>query len=165
MSDPSASYRGPDPGPPPSQPSSWGEAPRPGPGPQYPGSPPQGPVPWGQPPRPAAWGPQYEAPPVHWSPNPPPAPGGGSGGYTRRSQATTAMVFSLAGLLCCGLFSIVGLLMARSELDAMNHGETDPAHRTRAEAAFAVGILGTVIALGMLVLWLFIIGAARTGTR
>ena len=55
--------------------------------------------------------------------------------------------------------------MARSELDAINHGESDAANRGRAETAFAIGILGTVIAAAMFVLWFVVIRASRGASQ
>jgi hypothetical protein len=150
---------GPGPGPDPHrpEPAPWGQAPGGGdrgrPVPDEPGY------------RPPAWGQAADASP--WAPGPGPAPGRpswnpvptgppASAGYDRASIARSAIVLSVAGLFCCGVPSVIGMFMARSEIDAINKGRTDPAHRPRAEAAFAIGLLGTALALVTVSLWAYI---------
>ncbi len=79
----------------------------------------------------------------------------------RPSTAGLALLLSSVGLLCCGVPSVVGLLMARADLDAMNRGETDAANRSKAEKAFGLGLLGTAIMLVTIALWMFLISRAR----
>ena len=121
----------------PSEPASWGSAAGPDP---YAMAPPPGPGPAGAAPT--------EAPP-------PPA-------VKRPSTAGLALFLSTVGLLCCGVPSVVGMLLARADLDAMNRGETDAANRSKAEKAFGLGLLGTTIMVITIVLWMFVISRTRS---
>lgn len=118
---------------------------------------------------PAPWGAAAPAEPTSLAPPPgfapaepapteaPPAPA-----VKRPSIAGLALFLSTVGLLCCGVPSVVGLLMARADLDAMNRGETDAANRSKAEKAFGLGVLGTVIMIVTIVLWMFLISKTRS---
>ena len=74
------------------------------------------------------------------------------------------MVFSVVGLVlaCCFPLSIVGVILARLELNAMNDGRTDPAKRSTAMGAFLIGLVGTVISVGIMVLWLVLFSVSST---
>ncbi len=62
------------------------------------------------------------------------------------SNAVTALVLSLVGLLACsGLLCPVGWYMANGELRGISEGRRDPRNRDMAKAAQIVGIIGTVI--------------------
>lgn len=74
--------------------------------------------------------------------------------YTRPSQATTALVLVILGLLCCGLPAIIGTMMAKADLRAIAQGRTDPANHGTARAAFVVGLVASILWLGMMALWL-----------
>ncbi len=159
----------------PPQPSPWGDPGDPSPHdphgqPQY-GSPAgQGHDPYGQPPfdQPPYGQPPYGQPHQGSAPQygqqpygqQPYGPGGhgwpqyGVSPYPKSSQATTALVLSIVGLLCCGPLSIVGMLMGRSEVNAIRRGEVDPAQQGTAQAGFVVGIIGTVIWAGFIVLYI-----------
>lgn len=124
------------------------------------GSPPGSPPAWGQPPAPGDW--RYAAgvltpppspAPTGWAPFPPPSAQPVRPAVPRASRATLALLLSLGGLLACGVPSVFGMLVARAEIDAMNRGIADSSRRSRAEAAFAFGILGTVQMVLMSVLW------------
>lgn len=122
-----------------------------------------GPGAWGaarpEAPQPSPFGPGPVGPLVEPIPTgPPPAPE-----VKRPSTATLALVLSTVGLLCCGVPSVVGMLLARADLDAMNRGETDATHRARAEKAFGLGLLGTAIMVITIVVWMFLISRARAG--
>jgi len=87
----------------------------------------------------------------------PPAPA-----IKRPSTAGLALFLSTVGLLCCGAPSVVGMLLARADLDAMNRGETDAANRSKAEKAFGLGMLGTTIMVITIVLWMFLLSKTRS---
>lgn len=131
----------------------WGQSPPAG-------TPPQ-PSPWGDPTAPAPWSdPAHQAPQQYGSePYPYGAHGSGWPGpyavphYPKSSQATTALVLSIFGLLCCGPLSLVGMLMGRSEVKAIGRGEIDPTNHGTAQAGFIVGLVGTIIWAGLLVLY------------
>ncbi|MEZ5409973.1 MAG: hypothetical protein R2761_18230 [Acidimicrobiales bacterium] len=98
------------------------------------------------------WGPMAAVP---TEAPPPPA-------IKRPSVAGLALLLSTVGLLCCGVPSVVGMLLARADLDAMNRGETDAANRSKAEKAFGLGLLGTAIMVVTIVLWMFLISRTRS---
>ena len=124
-----------------------------------------------QPGEPSPWGSAAPADPTSFAPPPgpgmvqpapteaPPAPP-----VKRPSTAGLALFLSTVGLLCCGVPSVVGMLMARADLDAMNRGETDAANRSKAEKAFGLGLLGTTIMIVTIVLWMFLISRTRSAT-
>ncbi len=120
---------------------------------------------------PAAWG--AAAPDPSWSELPPgidpallapieapPAPA-----VKRPSTAGLALFLSTVGLLCCGVPSVVGMLLARADLDAMNRGDTDAANRSKAEKAFGLGLLGTAIMVLTIVAWIFLISKTRSANQ
>lgn len=71
---------------------------------------------------------------------PPPA-----AAYPENSQATTALVLSILGVLCCGILGVVGLVMANTEKQAIAAGRRDPANQGMAQAAFIIGIVGVAL--------------------
>lgn len=86
---------------------------------------------------------------------------GGAGGmavYPEASKATTALVLSILGILCCGPLSAVGAYMGRAEQQAIRSGLRDPKNQGMATAAFVVGLIGLVI--WALVVLIILIGSA-----
>jgi uncharacterized membrane protein YeaQ/YmgE (transglycosylase-associated protein family) len=71
---------------------------------------------------------------------PPPA-----AAYPEQSKATTALVLSIFGLLCCGILGIVGAIMANTEKQAIAAGRRDVSNQGMAQAAFIIGIVGAVL--------------------
>lgn len=71
---------------------------------------------------------------------PPPA-----AAYPEKAQATTALVLSILGVLCCGILGIVGLVMANNEKQAIAAGRRDPANAGMAQAAFIIGIVAIAL--------------------
>lgn len=74
------------------------------------------------------------------TPIPPP-----SAAYPENSQATTALVLSIFGLLCCGVLGVVGAIMANTEKQAIASGRRDPSNQGMAQAAFVIGIVAVVL--------------------
>ncbi len=75
--------------------------------------------------------------------------------YPEQSQATTALVLGILGIVCCGLLGIVSWVMANNELQAIVSGRRDPMNEGTAKAAKVVGIVGTaLIAVPILVFFL-----------
>ncbi|HLF43496.1 MAG TPA: DUF4190 domain-containing protein [Acidimicrobiia bacterium] len=75
--------------------------------------------------------------------------------YPEQSQATTALVLGIIGIVCCGLLGIAAWVMANNELQAISSGRRDPVNEGTAKAARVVGIVGTaLIALPLLLLFL-----------
>ncbi len=67
------------------------------------------------------------------------------------SQATLALVLAIAGLFLCGcVTSIPAIFIARAELKAIDAGQSSPAGRGIATAAYWIGIVDTVL-VGLLV--------------
>ena len=115
----------------------------PSPPPALPPTPPPG---YGYEPPPTSWGAPYNSPPGY-PPNYQPAY---QPSYAKPSQATTALVLSILGLLCCGLLAIPGTIMGRNEVKAIDAGLIDPRSRGNAQAAFVIGLITLVIyALGV----------------
>ena len=71
--------------------------------------------------------------------------------YAESSQATMVLVFGLLGLLLCQLFSPVAWVMGNKELAAIDAGRRPPNDRTMANIGRILGIVGTVIAISMVV--------------
>lgn len=122
---------------------------------------------------PAVWGsaagadPYTVAPPAGPGPMPgaPPADATPAPAIRRPSTAGLALFLSTVGLLCCGVPSVVGMLLARADLDAMNRGETDAANRSKAEKAFGLGLLGTTIMVITIVVWMYLISKTRSAAQ
>jgi TRAP-type C4-dicarboxylate transport system permease small subunit len=68
-----------------------------------------------------------------------------AGSYPEQSQATTALVLSILGLLCCGILGVAGLIMGNTERKAITEGRRDPVNQGTAQAAFVVGIVAVVL--------------------
>lgn len=73
--------------------------------------------------------------------------------YPESSQASTALVVSIVGLVCCQVLGIVAWIMANSELKAIQEGRRNPANEGTATAARIIGIVTTVLlAIGIVFL-------------
>ncbi len=97
------------------------------------------------------------------SPPPPPGPAGryySMPSYREPSQATTALVLSILGLVVCGILGPFGWSMAQKELDGIDAGRRDPNNRGQAQAAKVIGIIVTVLMLLVLLLVFFVVAAA-----
>lgn len=90
-----------------------------------------------------------------------PAMAGGIGMFPEASKATTALVMSILGLLCCGPLTAVGAYMGRAEQQAIEAGRRDPKNQGMATAAFVIGLIGLV--LWGLALVLVVVSVAATG--
>ena len=103
------------------------------------------------------WGRAPQRPPATPSPGTVPAPEPSSDGddtsYPRASQARPALVLALIGLFCCGLTAIIGGIMGRLELNAIDRGESDPAGYGSAQAAFIIGLAAGLLWLIVVLLW------------
>ena len=77
--------------------------------------------------------------------------------YPEASQASTALVVSIIGLVCCQILGIVAWVMANNELEGIKAGKRNPVNEGTASAARIIGIVTTVllgigIVLGLLLL-------------
>ena len=77
--------------------------------------------------------------------------------YPRQSQATTALVLSILGFFCCGVTAVIGMVIGRQDVKAIDDGLTEPSNRGTAQAAFIVGLIASILAGGMLLLYLLLI--------
>ncbi len=83
--------------------------------------------------------------------------------YAENSQSTTALVWAIVGLTCCGVGGPIGWYFAQKELNAIDAGLRDPSNRGMAKAAKIIGIIVTVLMiLGMIFYTVVIIAAANT---
>ena len=78
--------------------------------------------------------------------------------YPEQSQATTALVLGIIGIVCCGLLGIAAWVMANNELQAISSGRRDPVNEGTAKAARVVGIVATALSALPLILF-FLAGA------
>jgi hypothetical protein len=117
--------------------------------------------------------PQYDAPQSYGSPQPYGAPQGyqaynapgGFTSYSRSSNAGVSLGLSIAGLVCCGLLAIPGLIMGRSEVKAIDAGAADPSQRGLALAAYIIGGIAVGLYVALIVLYLVVfVAVASTGS-
>jgi hypothetical protein len=80
--------------------------------------------------------------------------------YPEQSQATTALVLGILGIVCCAPLAIVAWIMGNNELEGIKAGRRNPANEGTANAARILGIIGTVLlAIGVVVGILALAGA------
>jgi len=104
----------------------------------------------------ASWTAQRQ--PASASPPPPPS-------TVDKSNAGLALGLSIAGLMACQVICPVGMMMGRNELQRIDSGEGDPGARGLAQAAWIVGLIGTILlAIGIVIIILVIIAIAASGT-
>lgn len=166
--EPNPSPYGQPPGTPYGQPS-YGQPPTYGQPPAY-GQPPQDPYgqpnPYGQP-----------QPNPYGQPNPTNPYGGASDypqpGYQqahygmpqKQSQATTALVLGILGLLCCGFLAPVAWILGQKSVREIDASGGALAGRGEAKAGQVLGIIGTVIMV-LVVIWIVVsvVIAINSGT-
>ena len=74
------------------------------------------------------------------------------GRYPEASQATTALVLGILGLVVCGVLAPFAWSIGNKELMAIDAGRRDPANRGSANAGKILGIIGSVfLGLGLVV--------------
>jgi hypothetical protein len=79
--------------------------------------------------------------------------------YPESSQATTALVLGILGIICCAPLGVVAWIMANNELEGIRGGRRNPANEGTANASRILGIVGTVLlGLGLIALVLLIAG-------
>lgn len=79
------------------------------------------------------------------------APGPYPSAYPEASQATSALIWSIVGLVCCGPAAIVGYIQGKGELNAIAAGGRDPVNQGTANAARIIAIIvGILWILGIL---------------
>ena len=85
------------------------------------------------------------------TPPPPTAPPASS------SQAVTALVLGILGIVCCGFLAPIAWYLGNQELRAIREGRAPATGEGLAKAAQILGIIGTVL-LVLTVLWIFFAG-------
>lgn len=84
--------------------------------------------------------------------------------YSRQSQAGMALGLSIVGFFCCGILSVVGMIMGRQEVKAIDQGLANPANRGTAQAAFIIGLIVTAMTALGIVFYVVAIVAAGAGS-
>lgn len=80
--------------------------------------------------------------------------------YPEQSQATTALVLGILGIVCCQVLSIFAWIMGNNELEGIKAGRRNPENQGTATAARILGIVGTVLlGIGVVFGILFLAGA------
>lgn len=77
--------------------------------------------------------------------------------YPEASQATSALVWSIVGLVCCGPAAIVGFIQARNELEAIAAQRRDPTNQGTANAARIIAIVVGVLYLLSIIALIFLV--------
>lgn len=80
--------------------------------------------------------------------------------YPEASQATTALVLGILGIICCQFLGIAAWIMGNNELAAIREGRRNPTNEGTATAARILGIISVVLlALGVIAMILLFLGA------
>jgi len=90
----------------------------------------------------------------------PPPPGGPGYPYQHYepSQATTALVLGILGIVICSILAPVAWSIGNTEIQAIDAGRRNPANRSTANAGRIMGIVGTVFLLLGIVVAIVMIG-------
>ncbi len=80
--------------------------------------------------------------------------------YPEKSQATTALVLGILGIVVCGILAPFAWNMGQTEVRAIDEGRRPPENRSTANAGRILGIIGTVLlGLGLIIfIAVFVIG-------
>jgi hypothetical protein len=86
--------------------------------------------------------------------------------YAEDSQASTALVLGILGIVCCQPLGPFAWVMATNEISGIRSGMRSPTNEGTANAARILGIIGTVLlAVGVIVGILVISGVMVTQVR
>lgn len=84
---------------------------------------------------------------------------GDPGRYPEASQATTALVLGILGIVICGILAPFAWSIGAKELAAIDSGLRPPENRGTANAGRILGIIGTVLlGIGLFVAVLLLVG-------
>jgi uncharacterized membrane protein YjgN (DUF898 family) len=79
--------------------------------------------------------------------------------YPEQSQATTALVLGILGIVCCQVLAPVAWIMANNEMEGIRAGRRNPTNEGTSNAARIIGIVGTVLlAIGVVFLIFALVG-------
>lgn len=80
--------------------------------------------------------------------------------YPEKTQATTALVLGILGIVVCGILAPFAWNMGQTEMRAIDEGRRPPENRSTANAGRILGIIGTVLlGLGLIIfIAVFVIG-------
>lgn len=73
------------------------------------------------------------------------------------SQAVTALVLGIVGIVCCAFCAPVAWYMGGQELKAIQEGRSSFAGQGMAKAGQILGIIGTILMV-LWILWIFFMG-------
>jgi uncharacterized membrane protein YjgN (DUF898 family) len=73
------------------------------------------------------------------------------------TQAITALVLGILGVICCGLAAPIAWYIGNQELRAIQAGTSPAAGETMAKIGKILGIIGTVLLI-LWFLWIFFMG-------
>ncbi|HEV8582379.1 MAG TPA: DUF4190 domain-containing protein [Thermoanaerobaculia bacterium] len=73
------------------------------------------------------------------------------------TQAVTALVLGILGVVCCGLLAPIAWYLGSQEQKAIREGRSPAAGEGLAKAAVILGVIGTVL-LVLSVVWIFFWG-------
>jgi hypothetical protein len=73
------------------------------------------------------------------------------------SQAITALILGILGVLCCGLLAPIAWYIGNQELQAIREMRSPAAGEGLATAGKILGIIGTAL-LGVAILWIVLFG-------
>jgi len=73
------------------------------------------------------------------------------------TQAVTALVLGILGVVCCGLLAPIAWYMGTQEQKAIREGRSPAAGDGLAKAAVILGIIGSIL-LVLSILWVFFMG-------
>ena len=85
--------------------------------------------------------------------------------YPEASQATTALVLSILGIVLCWVLPPFAWVIANNELKGIAAGRRDPTGQGIANAAKVIGIVGTVLLIVGVGLFLLLFVASTTGSE
>lgn len=85
--------------------------------------------------------------------------------YPEQSQATTALVLGIVGLVVCQILGPFAWSIGNKELAAIDAGRRPPENRGTANAGRILGIISTVLlGIGILLLLLLVVGTITFST-
>lgn len=73
------------------------------------------------------------------------------------TQAITALVLGILGIVCCGLLAPIAWYLGSQEQKAIREGRSPAAGEGLAKAAVILGMIGTIL-LVLGILWIFFMG-------